>query len=357
MRLLNRLIVVSHRYLGIVISLLVIMWFVSGIFMMYAGGMPRVSAQLRQERLADLDLARIRLTPADAADRLATEGGPGRGRVQLVSLIDRPVYRIGGATVFADTGDVLDDVSERQAQTIVAKFLRVPENQVHHVRTLNEIDQWTLQQGRLLPLYKFAVDDDAGTEAYVQASSGEIAMLTTRKARGLAWVSTIPHWFYFTALRDNQPLWLGFVVWTSAAACVLALLGVILSITQLRKVRPFSLPKAIPYSGPMRWHYITGAVFGVFTLTWAFSGLVSMEPWAWTNAESNGIQVRRDTFTGGSPDLAQFAAMDAATWQRLLGGRGIKEVDFARIQVEHYYVVRLAPLSASIVPRVRLQAI
>ena len=346
MRLLNRLIVVSHRYLGIVISLLVIMWFVSGIFMMYAGGMPRVSAQLRQERLADLDLSRVRLTPADAVARVATEGGPGRSRVQLVSLTDRPVYRIGGATVFADSGDVLDDVSERQAQTIVAKFLRVPESQVHHVRTLNEIDQWTLQQGRLLPLYKFAVDDDAGTEAYVQASTGEIAMLTTRKARGLAWVSTIPHWFYFTALRDNQPLWLGFVVWTSAAACVLALLGVILSITQLRKVRPFSLPKAIPYSGPMRWHYITGAVFGVFTLTWAFSGLVSMEPWAWTNAESNGIQVRRDTFTGGSPDLAQFAAMDAATWQRLLGGRGIKEVEFARIQDEHYYVVRQTPQSA-----------
>jgi hypothetical protein len=179
-------------------------------------------------------------------------------------------------------------------------------------------------------------------------------MLTTRKARGLAWVSTIPHWFYFTALRDNQPLWLRFVVWTSAAAVVLSVLGLMLSVTQLRKVRPFSLSKAIPYSGPMRWHYVTGAVFGVFTLTWTFSGLVSMEPWAWT--EAPGIEVRRDVFTGGSPDLSTFGAMDAPTWQRLLGGRGIKEVDFTRIQDEHYYVVRQAPEAAPIDPRERLHA-
>jgi hypothetical protein len=345
MKLLNRCIAVSHRYLGIVISLIVIMWFATGITMMYAGGMPRLSAQLRLERLADLDLSRIRLTPAEAADRLATEADDRRpGRVQLVALMDRPVYRIGGATVFADTGEVLDAVTLRQARTIVAGFLRVPDNQVHHVRTLTDIDQWTLQLGRSLPLYKFHVDDQAGTEAYVQESSGEIAMLTTRRSRGLAWVSTIPHWFYFTALRDNQPLWLRFVVWTSSAAVVLSVLGLILSVTQLRKVRPFSLPKAIPYSGPMRWHYITGAVFGVFTLTWTFSGLVSMEPWAWT--EAPGIEVRRDVFTGGSPDLSKFAALDAPTWQRLLGGRGIKEVDFARIQDEHYYVVRQAPQSA-----------
>jgi hypothetical protein len=359
MKLFNRCVVVAHRYLGLVISLLIIVWFVTGIAMMYAGGMPRLSAQLRLERLADVDLSAIRLSPAQAAERLAAETGADTpGRVQLVSLIDRPVYRVGGATVFADTGDILEDVDERQAQTIVAKFLRLPEQQVHHVRTLTDIDQWTLQQGRLMPLYKFAVDDEAGTEAYVQASSGEIAMLTTRRARGLAWISTIPHWLYFTALRGNQPLWLRLVVWTSAAASVLALLGLILSVTQLRRVQPFSLSKAIPYSGPMRWHYITGAVFGLFTLTWAFSGLVSMEPWAWT--EAPGIEVRRNVFTGGSPDLARFAAMDATTWRRLLGGRGIKEVDFARIQDEHYYVVRQTPQSApdqrTTDPRERLHA-
>ena len=350
MKLLKRSIVLAHRYLGIVIGLLVIMWFATGITMMYAGGMPRLSEQLRLERLADLDPARVRLTPQDAAERLGVDVR----RAQLVSLADRPVYRIDGATVYADTGDVLDTVNARQARAIAARFMRVPERQVEHLRTLDDIDQWTLQQGRLLPLHKFRVLDDAGTELYVAEATGEIAMLTTRRNRALAWISTIPHWFYFTAMRDNQPLWLGFVVWTSAAACVLAVLGLILSVTQLRRSRPFTLKKAIPYSGPMRWHYVTGAVFGLFTLTWAFSGLVSMEPWGWT--EAPGVEVEREVFTGGAPDLSQFPAIDATAWQRLLGGRAVKEVDFARLQNDHYFVVRQAPEAAPIDPRERLHA-
>ena len=44
----RRLVIVSHRYLGIVLSLLVIMWFATGITMMYWGGMPRVTPELRR---------------------------------------------------------------------------------------------------------------------------------------------------------------------------------------------------------------------------------------------------------------------------------------------------------------------
>jgi hypothetical protein len=99
----------------------------------------------------------------------------------------------------------------------------------------------------------------------------------------------------------------------------------------------------------MRWHYITGAVFGVFTLTWAFSGLLSMEPFAWTNA--TGLALPRDVFTGGPPDVSRFAAIDSARWRQALDGRAIKEVDFNRIQDEHYYVVRLAPPSDGRQPR------
>ena len=59
-------------------------------------------------------------------------------------------------------------------------------------------------------------------------------MVTTRGSRALAWIGTIPHWLYFTALRINQPLWYRIVVWTSALACVLAVLGLVLGITQWR---------------------------------------------------------------------------------------------------------------------------
>ena len=132
---------------------------------------------------------------------------------------------------------------------------------------------------------------------------------------------------------------------------MLAVLGLLLGVTQFRwrragDARPGTAAGArIPYTGWMRWHYVTGVVFGVVTLTWVFSGLLSMEPYAWTNAR--GLEVPRDTFTGGPLDLQRFPAVDAAAWHRLTAGRGVREVELRRIQDDPYYVVRLAPAPAA----------
>jgi hypothetical protein len=340
MKLFRKWLILTHRTLGIALSLLVMMWFATGLVMMYAGGMPRMTPEMRLDRLPPLDLSRVTLTAAQAAER--GEVGPG-ARVTLLSVMDRPAYRFssgGFTTVFADTGAMLEEVTPAQGRVIASRFMRMAEAQVHHVATLTDVDQWTLLQARQMPLHKFSVDDEDATELYVASQTGEVALLTTRKSRALAWIGTIPHWLYFTALRTNQPVWYRIVVWTSALACAIAVLGLILAVTQFKRRTPFRLATAIPYSGWMRWHYVTGALFGIFTLTWAFSGLLSMEPFAWTNAE--GLEVRRDVFTGGPIDLARFGAMEAGAWTRLLDGRAIKEVEFARIQDDPYYVVRRA---------------
>jgi hypothetical protein len=343
--LFRKLVILSHRYLGIGLSLLVVWWFASGIVMIYSGGMPQVTPQLRLEQLPALDFIRTKLTPAEAAARAGLEGdwgGPG-GRVLLLTVMNRPAYRFGGeTTVFADTGEVMETLSLEQSRTAAGLFLHLPEERLWHIRTLTEVDQWTLGQGRQMPLHKFAADDGYGTEVYVQPKTAEMAMYTTRRSRTMAWAGTIPHWLYFTALRSNQPVWYRLVVWTSGLACVVALLGLVLGVTQFRWSKPLRLSAAIPYSGWMRWHYITGVIFGVFTLTWAFSGLLSMEPFAWTRAE--GLELRRDALTGGPVELAQFGAMDAERWGlRADDGRAIKEIEFVRLQGEHYYIVRRAP--------------
>jgi hypothetical protein len=350
MRFFRRAVILSHRYLGIVLSLLVIMWFATGITMMYWGGMPRVTPELRLERMQPVDFSRVQLTPAQAAERADLDP---IGRATLATLLDRPVYRFGSrnpTVVFADTGELFDELSADQAQTVAATFARVPVPQVHRLGTLHEVDQWTLQAP--LPLHKFSVDDGAGTELYVQPLTGEVAMMTTRSSRGWAWVSTIPHWLYFTALRTNQPLWYRLLVWTSIAACVLAVLGLVLGVTQIRRPKPFKVSKAIPYSGSMRWHYISGVVFGVFTLTFAFSGLLSMEPWEWTNAE--GLDLPRNVLSGGQVDLTQFTAHPVADWDHVLGGAPAKEVEFARLLDEPYYIVRRGSVARDEADRERL---
>jgi uncharacterized iron-regulated membrane protein len=349
MKLLRKTLILSHRYVGIAFSALVVMWFATGITMMYVGGMPRLTPELRLERMAPVDVAAVRLTPADAAASAGIADPP--VHASLASLLDRPVYRFDESLVFADTGEVAGELTRRQTDQIAAAFMGLPADQVHYERTLTSTDQWTLGMPGTLPLHKFHVEDGEGTELYVSPMTGDVAMLTTTRTRALAWISTIPHWLYFEALRDNQGLWYDVVVWTSGIVTALAVLGLVLGVVQYRRGRG-SWSAGVPYAGWMRWHYVTGIVFGLFTATWAFSGMLSMEPFEWTN--QRGVEVRQQDLAGGPLDLAAYPSMEPDAWRALLGGAALKEVHFTRMQGGHYYIVRTASEAIDLGKRERL---
>ena len=98
----TRLLIPLHRWLGIVIGLVVVLWFASGIAMIYVGGMPELTPRTRLDHLDALDLSRVRLTPAQAAQQLAQDGGA-PGTPILLTVLERPAYRFpaAGATIFA----------------------------------------------------------------------------------------------------------------------------------------------------------------------------------------------------------------------------------------------------------------
>ncbi len=346
----RRTLILTHRYLGIPLSVLFVLWFVTGIGMIYVGGMPTLSAQARLEKLPALDLSAVRFTPAEAAARAAS----GFGRASLTTVLGRPAYRFaspyGAATVFADTGEALDGIHVDTARAVAASFVGVAERDVRLERTVDRPDQWTLQLGRDLPLYKFAANDGAGSEVYVSPWTAEVRLVTTTKSRMLAWVATIPHWFYITPLRANQPLWYWTVVVASGLGSLLAVLGLALGVTQFNKTKPFRWSAAVRYQGLMRWHYITGVFFGVFALTWVFSGLLSMEPFDWTNVEDS-VDVPNDALTGGPVELRQFPPFAAERWSALLAGRTLKEVEFRRINDAPYYLARYTSAAAEGEPR------
>src|SRR5262245_21978031 len=328
MVLLRKILILAHRYLGTTLCLLFFMWFLTGIGMIYSRGMPRLTAQARLARQPAVDLSRVRLSPSEALER--AELGVAPGRAEMLMVMDRPAYRFnagGPVTVFADTGEILDEAGEAEARTIASRFMNVSEDQVHYAGLITKPDQWTLTQGRQMPLHKLTVDDASHTELYVSPRSAGVAVLTTRRSRALAWVSTIPHWLYFAALRSNNDLWWHVVVWTSGVGCILALLGIALGVVQFRYRRPVKLP----YAGLTKWHFGLGLVFGVLTLTWVFSGLLSMEPWAWTEQDEVLGDIDR-VLSGGRLDLAQFPPFDLASWKELTGKRPIKEIEFVRIQ-------------------------
>lgn len=338
--MIRRLLIFTHRYIGIPMSLVFIVWLVSGVVMMYAGGMPSLSPQARLDRLSPVEFEHITLSASEAA--AAAEVGTAPSQVRLLTILDRPAYRFtaGGrtTTVFADNGELLSAVGADAARGIAAAFAEVPLSSVQYLWPVTSPDQWTIALAGELPLHKLRINDRARTELYVSPQSAEVVLATNSTSRGLAWAGTIPHWFYITPLRTNQPVWYWSVVIASAIGCLIAIIGLILAFTQFRRTRPFNLARSVPYRGVMRWHYITGALFGLFALTWVFSGLLSMQPFAWQNVP--GLGVRADVYSGGPLELHRYAVAEAESWSAVLGERKARELELLRIQDRPYYLVR-----------------
>lgn len=327
MRAFKNLLILSHRYIGIPLSFMFALWFFSAYFMIYAGGMPRLTPAMQIDAAEPLALDKVSFTPAELA--AAADYVP--SGATLRSVLGRPVYELltPGFPVdryYADTGEFHPELSEAESRQLAAEFLQVAPETLIFEREVFSPDQWTLTDSAAMPLYKYRLDDEARTEIYVSPGQARVVVATTAKSRMLAWLGTIPHWLYYEELRLNQPLWYTIVVWLATIGCVLAVLGLALGVTQFRKnVRPFNLKRAIPYHGGLRWHYILGVVFGVFTFTWVFSGLVSMEPWAWTNAR--GLRVDETVFDGGELDLAAFPNLNQPALAALLPA-GTKSLEF-----------------------------
>ena len=56
----------SHRYLGIPLSIMFVVWFISGIVMIYTEGFPTITPAQRLSKLEPVDMQRIAVSAADA---------------------------------------------------------------------------------------------------------------------------------------------------------------------------------------------------------------------------------------------------------------------------------------------------
>ena len=295
---LKELIIQLHRYIGIPMSVIVVTWFASGIVMMYTRGMPALSIEQSLELKSAIPTEEIGITPIEALRR--NDLSFVAGELSVEALLLRPAYRFGSdgeLTIFADNGAFFAGADESSGRDIVATAFALPVSRVHFDGELTEPDQWTITENRHLPLLKYRLEDSSATEAYVSVTTGEIVLATNETSRFLAWIGAIPHWFYFTTLRVNQPAWYWTIVVLSTIGCIITALGVMLTFTQFRRSRPFDLKKSIHYRGLMCWHYLTGTFFGLLALTWLFSGLLSMDPFDW-NSET-GLVIDESAMNAG----------------------------------------------------------
>ena len=302
----RKALVYTHRWLGIAGGLLVLMWFASGIVMIYHR-MPEVGAAERLERLRPIDPSGIRIAPAQAA---AAAEGPFNA-VRLTMLGVRPVYRLGIRTVFADTGEILGTLSADQAMSVAGDFAPDHRESLTYDALLTEPDQWTLQSGGF-PLHRIALSDKQDTRVYVSDRSGEIVMRTTGSGRAWGYAGAVLHWLYFTPFRVHASLWSQTIIWLSIAGCLLTLSGLLWGLIRFAPLRRHRMRgrrslTMSPYTGLLAWHHYAGLVFGFFSFTWMLSGGLSMEPWNWHPGTSPTSQ-QRDALSLGPLSLEGVSA-------------------------------------------------
>ncbi len=276
----RKLLIYSHRWLGIVVGLVFVAWCVSGVVLMYYG-VPHLTAGERLMRLPVLDLSTIRVTPADAAAQL--EDPPRRVRISMHG--DRPVYRFNTGRVFgrwtlvyADTGERVAPLDRDGSLAWLRGYL--PEHDtLRYDAYLQRPDTYTRLPAMQthFPLHRVALNDSAGTEYYVSERSGEAVMKSDRRTRLLGLFGYITHTFFFFR---QQSWWSALLQWLSWIGLAMCLTGAVIGVWRYGlspRFRHKRIPSHSPYIGWMKWHHYAGLLFGAFTITWMFSGLVSLD--------------------------------------------------------------------------------
>jgi hypothetical protein len=353
MRLIRQTLIFVHRWLGVALCLLFLLWFPSGFVMMY-WDYPSITPADRLAHLTALDPETIRVSPADAAAKAEIEAP---GSVRLTTFAGRPIYRFGGrddsAVVYADTGEEQTDVSQNDVARI-AQMWSGESVKDAKVDLVEQADQWTLQNRvrDLQPLWKFSWAD--GQQLYVSEVTGEVIQYTTRRSRIGAYFGAIPHWLYFPPLRRNGAAWSKVVIWSSGLATGAALLGLIIAVwmySPAKRYRYDGEASSIPYGGWWkRWHMIVGLLAGAGAVTWAFSGMLSMEPFPQRESAGDRNGPRIFQALHGRAPIEAFAAKDAPSALRQLRGFGVKDLEFASIAGEPAYFATIAAGDTRIVP-------
>src|SRR5262245_58101120 len=172
----------THRWMGIALGIMFVIWSLSGIVLLYYG-MPHLTAAERLTRLPPLDVDAIRVAPADAAAQV--DGEPFRIRVSMLG--DRPVYRFNvgrvfgrWALVYADDGAKLEAFDAEAALAWLRRFVPEAADSMTYDGFLTEPDLFTHNPAlqAQFPLHRIALNDAARTVYYVSAHSGEAVMKT-----------------------------------------------------------------------------------------------------------------------------------------------------------------------------------
>lgn len=291
MNILTRTVRRIHRITSLAIVLFFVMWFVTGIVLLYHS-YPRVTA-------ADRYRHQEKICPDSLPGLFDIPGLSGDVEVQTLSLKCRygqTVWTISGVDGRRNTpmdgeavhsgeyvlkGDSLCSpvtVTPGMLDSIAISW--TSGSHILSVDTLTERQQWVMYERyeKSLPILRYHMSDPDRSEIFIAEKNGDVLQATTRQERIWSWLGAIPHKLYIPFLRKDVKRWEN-VLLTGGLFCLFsALSGLYMGIYYLWVNKRNSGVVGSPFKKRIwRWHHISGLIFGVFLVAWGISGSLAMQ--------------------------------------------------------------------------------
>lgn len=274
--MIKRILYSLHRILGTILSILFVIWFLSGLVMIYHT-FPKITDQ---EKYLHANILPQSETCIDTfllmiADQEKIE------KLKLTSFDNNPYFEIATPdssyriTASSDM-KVITAPSYSQIEGYAQKWC---EADITQVDTLTELEQWIPfdRYRKDFPIYKFYFADDNRHQLYISSQTGEALQFTNSDDRFWSWLGPIPHWIYLTSLRQHTQLWIDVIVVLSGLGAIMSLSGLWIGVQSYLQSYKKKKKWNSPYQKPLyKWHHVLGFVFGIFVFTFVFSGMMSL---------------------------------------------------------------------------------
>ncbi|MCM1490284.1 MAG: PepSY domain-containing protein [Muribaculum sp.] len=291
MNILNKSIQKIHKISGLVIAIFFLMWFVSGIVLLYHK-YPKVDEHDTYSHAEVLDLQNL-------PSIYDIPGMTDTTKIKTLSVsrnLGNTVWTISAASSRKDnamdkrskddmsfifTGDTLiaqKKITPAQIDSIAC--LWAASNAITKVDTLKERQQWILYDRfeKSLPILRYHFDNPDKTEIFISMKNGEVVQASTQSERFWAYLGAIPHKFYISGIRTNTERWKTIMLIGGLICLIAALSGMYIGIYYIFINKKKHHTFASPFKKRMwRYHHIAGLIFGIFLIGWGISGALSTQ--------------------------------------------------------------------------------
>ncbi|HBR51065.1 MAG TPA: hypothetical protein DEA71_13375 [Nitrospira sp.] len=330
-----------HRRLGLVLGPAVLLWFLSGVVLLWVP-YPSLTEGEWFSAAEALSTRECCVSFPSLVQQLERLDGIESLRLRMVG--DRPVVvaqSLNGslAAVSADSGDVLTSFTQEGIERIVQPFSG---GRMIEAVELIEHDVWTVHQrfDPYRPLWKVQLSGEHRAVLYVSSVTADVVQDTTAEERRWNLVGAVLHWWYWPWLRRHWEWWDQVVWWVSAIGTVTVVAGGLILGREWAKHGWSGL-----LTGQGKVHRALGVIAGIAACCWMASGWLSMDHGRWfpdgkVNAED------RERFMGGRLTVRDVEAMP--DFSTMMASGPVKEIRLTKLAGVVHVIARMSPAKQAV---------